>query len=260
MSEEDVSPRAVRQILVAFDTAAPSLALLESAVALAAALELELHGLFVEDTDLLRIAELPFAREVALSTAMERQLNGLHVARSLRAVAAEVRQNLAEVADRAQVRWTFKTVRGSRIRPVLAAAETSDLLILNRSQRSSALRSIPVTAPIRGRPVVFFYDSSPEAQRALAVLGALVRHAHPEVVVVTTEKADVGGVERELTDAGVRPIYRRVPQADMETVLQLVKVQPPGLLVLPAETALMEQVGKIQALLDSIDCPMWLVR
>jgi len=57
---------AIRRILVAMDTLSDNQAVLESAAELAAQLEAELTGLFVEDTDLLQAAELPVSLEVML--------------------------------------------------------------------------------------------------------------------------------------------------------------------------------------------------
>ena len=86
---------AVAQILFALDAASHNLDSVESAVTLAVRLQAELQGLFVEDTDLLRIAELPFAREVVGPSGHERQLSGNHMARSLRAQASQARELLS---------------------------------------------------------------------------------------------------------------------------------------------------------------------
>jgi nucleotide-binding universal stress UspA family protein len=55
---------AFRRILVALDASVNSLAAIEQAATLAANLEAEQLGLFVEDINLLRIATLPFARQI----------------------------------------------------------------------------------------------------------------------------------------------------------------------------------------------------
>ena len=63
----DATPEAARpprRIVVALDASSHSHAALAAAVALAGRLQAELQGIFVEDVNLLRLAELPFAREV----------------------------------------------------------------------------------------------------------------------------------------------------------------------------------------------------
>ncbi|MBK7177644.1 MAG: universal stress protein [Chloroflexi bacterium] len=54
----------IQRILVALDASPHSLAALEAAIDLAERLDAELQGLFVEDINLLRLAQLPFAREL----------------------------------------------------------------------------------------------------------------------------------------------------------------------------------------------------
>ena len=61
----------VRRILVALDASTQSLAALRTAVTLAAELGAELEGLFVEDTNLMRMAMLPVARRVLFPSAAE---------------------------------------------------------------------------------------------------------------------------------------------------------------------------------------------
>lgn len=64
----------IRRILVALDTSPSSQAALEAAVALAERLNAEVCGLFVEDVDLLRVAESPYAREILYPSAEEGRL------------------------------------------------------------------------------------------------------------------------------------------------------------------------------------------
>ncbi len=55
---------AIQRILLALDASPQSVAALDTATELAGRLGAELTGLFVEDTDLLRMAALPFAAEI----------------------------------------------------------------------------------------------------------------------------------------------------------------------------------------------------
>jgi hypothetical protein len=57
-------PFAIRRILIALDASPDGLSALETSAWLAARMNAELQGLFVEDESLLRIAEIPLAREV----------------------------------------------------------------------------------------------------------------------------------------------------------------------------------------------------
>ncbi|MGD9028912.1 MAG: universal stress protein, partial [Anaerolineae bacterium] len=65
MREQD-EELTIRRILIALDASSHSIAALRAAARLASSLEAELHGLFVEDINLLRAAGLPMARELQL--------------------------------------------------------------------------------------------------------------------------------------------------------------------------------------------------
>ena len=59
----------IRRILLALEAGNGGSAAMEAATHLAAQLNAELHGLFLEDINLIRLAELPFAREIGLTSA-----------------------------------------------------------------------------------------------------------------------------------------------------------------------------------------------
>src|SRR6516165_5238200 len=125
----------LHRILVALDASTHSMAALAAAVQLAAAMEAELEGLFVEDINLLRLAGLPFAREVRHTASLE-ALDSLRMERALKAQAAQAREALAAAARRAQVQWSFRVVRGQVTQEVLAAAAKADLVTLGKQGRS----------------------------------------------------------------------------------------------------------------------------
>jgi len=59
--------RALRRILVALDASRSSLEALRAAAALAARMGAELECLFIEDVNLVRLGQLPVARQVTLT-------------------------------------------------------------------------------------------------------------------------------------------------------------------------------------------------
>ena len=121
----------IRRIIIGLEPAPRSRATLEAAARLAAQLEAELVGLFVENINLLHFAALPFAREVGFASASRRALDLEGMERSLRGLAREARQMLAAVAGRVPVRWSFRVARGTAAGELLAAAADADLVIVN---------------------------------------------------------------------------------------------------------------------------------
>lgn len=135
------------RILVEVEAGTPALEL-EAAAALAGRIGAELTGLFVEDATLLRFAALPFAREIGFASAARRSTGVDAMERSLQALAGEARRVFAGVAERQDVRWSFRVERGVSPEALLAAAaaclpgppsETLRLLLLGDGE-APALR------------------------------------------------------------------------------------------------------------------------
>jgi nucleotide-binding universal stress UspA family protein len=129
---ENQNPLAIRRILVAIDTSPHSLAAAETAVDLAAKLQAELLGLFVEDIGLFDLAVSPYARRILYPSAEEAPVSRATVESELKAQSEQARKVLATAADQSRVPWSFRTVRGEVVAEVLAAAGGADLLAMGR--------------------------------------------------------------------------------------------------------------------------------
>jgi hypothetical protein len=129
-----------RRIVVALDTAG-SAATIGTAIELARGMAADLHGLFVEDTQLLRLAALSMADEVGFPSKMRRSLDPDAMARALRAQAQRLRHDLgARLADE-PVKWTFEVVRGHAAAALTKlAAERDIVLVPAQSDLAGGLR------------------------------------------------------------------------------------------------------------------------
>lgn len=92
----------------------------EAAARLARELEAEFLGLFIEDADLLRLASLPFAREMGLASASLLAMDVASLERQLRAQAQMLEASLQAIFGAAP-RWTFRVERASPASAVAAA-------------------------------------------------------------------------------------------------------------------------------------------
>jgi hypothetical protein len=101
----------VDRIVVALDATSENRAAIGTAARLAARWQAPLHGVFFEDDDLIRLAGLPFARQVTLGLGAER-FDLQQVQRQLRVFAERARQELAASARRHGVAWSFEIARG----------------------------------------------------------------------------------------------------------------------------------------------------
>ena len=103
--------QAVKRVIVPLDTASEAATAIDTAARLAARWRVPLHGVFIEDEELIGLARLPFARQVTLGAGLE-PLTRDHVEDHFRAFAERARRDLAMAAERYDINWSFETVRG----------------------------------------------------------------------------------------------------------------------------------------------------
>jgi nucleotide-binding universal stress UspA family protein len=128
--------RPIERVVVPLDAASESQTAIETAARLAARTKAPLHGIFVEDEDLLYLAQLPFARQVtpgAGAAPFTPELAELH----LRAAAERARRDLIAAAKRHGVKCTFEIVRGSS-ETALSGASQQDLIVAGALSRPIA--------------------------------------------------------------------------------------------------------------------------
>ena len=162
----------IRRILVGLDASRQSLEALETAARLAADLNADLLGLFVEDARLLDIAALPVSRAHGGAGTGERDRAMME--RALRIQARHARQAMAGAAERSRVRWSFRVARGDIGRELLAAAAECDLVTIGRTSAATAGRArlggtARSTATEAGCAVLL-HQSGHRAVRPVAVL------------------------------------------------------------------------------------------
>jgi len=144
----------IRRIIACF---APGRSLAPAALAhLARQTQAELLGLFIEDTELLRFAALPFAAEVGFPSAARRSVDLAAVERALQDQAATLRRALA--ASLGEHGWSFRVARASPAGAVAAALAEG---------YAPSLVIPPGSNPRAERRIVSAAELSEEALRAL---------------------------------------------------------------------------------------------
>ncbi len=280
---EETGELVINRILVALDNSTHSIAALEAAARLAATMQAELMGLFVEDVNLLRLAALPLAKEVTWPSSARRSLDEARMARELHILASQARRALAIAAEQAEAEWTFRVVRGTVAEEVLNAALEADLLSLGRASRpltrrvrlgstaqAAAARSgRPVFLARRGAnpelPTVVTYDGSRVGARVLAAAARMAQANDSNIIVlIMADDADQAPqlaeeANRWLKDRVAHAEYRFLPIDGEESVLEVLKQERCGLVVLGGETHSL-QGPRLNAMLDELDCPVMLVR
>ncbi len=277
------SEQRIRRILVALDTSSYSLAALEAASELAAALEAELTGLFVEDADLLRLAHIPCARELLYAGQTEEEVDARAMERALKAEAEQIRRSLQAVAGRKQLQWSFHVVRGQVQNEVLSAAEEADFVTMGQAghrpgsrtrvgstARAVMLRSSRTVAFMQpgsrlARPVVVLFDGSPGAFTALDTGARLAREDHHNLVVLVAmlSGSTTRNLQSQVTDWLARTgAEARIIESIARKPLDLARaVREAGgrVLVLGGDNPLCA-TESLEALFERTGCPIVIAR
>jgi nucleotide-binding universal stress UspA family protein len=272
----------IRRILVALDASPHSLAALAAAAELAAAMQAELQGVFVEDINLLRLAELPFTGEIGLYSSRYRTLEPAQLERQLRAQAERLRRIMAQTADRQQLNWSFQVTRGVIATELLGAAAQADLVILGKRGLSPLTRQLGSTARAiltqtagpalvlqQGaqlkQPLLLVYDGSPSAQKALVTAAHLIREGRSPLIIFILaddqEQANqfINTVSTRLANRGLTARFRLLATSAVTRLARLLQTEPGGLLIWPADSPTLAGEDLI-ALLDQLHIPLLLIR
>ena len=278
MSARDTS-FTIQRILVALDASPHSVAAMEIAVELAAKLKAEIAGLFVEDVELLRMADSPSAREITYTSASHAPLNRGIMERKLRAQSEHIRKALAVAAHRAQVRWTFRTIRGPVTSALREAATGHDMVAAGRlgwslGQRlrigSTALELATSDIPlllISGRVafanlrLVVYYDGSPASKDALFAAARLARVGTKGITVLVSAadyEHELAEIHELLRGQELEVRCRRIDLGNEMNLLRAIKEEGAILLVLAGRQLLKDREA-FEAILREVDLPLLLL-
>ena len=262
---------AIERLLVALDSSAGSFETLEIASALAARLDAELLGLFVEDTRLMQLAAIPCAREVRFASARAKPMRATTIDRHLKAQETAARRALAQAASSHRVTWSFRVTQGPVSSALVEEAREVDLLFvtgtavqrqryLYQSSRGAERAEPHRPAPVDERAVVTAYDGSPLAARALDVAGRIAR-GRPLTVLVPAEAAGAAEAtgRRRLGARAANDRYLPLADGDFQAIASALGDPRSSLLVLPCDSTLLG-TRSVDDLVDQLGAPVVLVR
>jgi nucleotide-binding universal stress UspA family protein len=283
-----MTERRVRRVVVALNAARDSLDAVEAAARLAARLEAELHGLFLEDEDLFHLAGQPSASVFSTVSGGRQPFDLSALERALRVRTTGARRLLEEAAGRLQVKASFEVLRGRGATALVGSTEEGDLLIVQWSATRGGVPTPPDRAArdlARGRersvflltdkgvgrgPVMVPFDGSESAERALAI-AADVAEEHEtgaggsEVVAILVADSPEEGkrLEQRVRQLlGGRRLLLRTRALRAASVARLCQVaaeRGAGFLVLGTELPFLADADAEQVLRDA-RCSVLMVR
>lgn len=270
----------IQRILIAIDGSPHSMAALKLAAELASKIDAELIGVYVEDINLLRLAEIPITREVGFYSARVREMDVQRIRRQLRGQARRAEHALALIAETFEVRWSFQIAQGRIPAELLVAATEADLVILGKSgwSRGRRLGSTAQTLVIKSerqtlvfqagvrlaRHVLVIYDGSQTSGKALnASLDILEDDISLTVLIIAHDAEEMNklrsSVEEWAQTHDVHPQYRWTTQIDEAVLANQAWSIGCGYLILPVGSGFLASKALIN-LLNKTNCAVYLIR
>lgn len=260
-----------KRIVVTLGTGESNRSVLEAAVQLAATLGAELEGIFIEDSDLMRLADLPFTREVRPWPSPVESLSVERLQRELRAMARQAEHMLEQTVAETGVSWSFRVWRGSATSESLARTFEADVLSLGRT--SSRVHHKARMHPLSRRKSVRYsvssinvlFTDSEQGARALVAACQLAKHLNVQLIVLLAENnaEQIRGLEKAATEIiesnSMNAQFTVLSDADVSSLVRTVNAKDNTVLIAEASHPLLQNEN-IDQCLETLSSPLLLVR
>jgi len=138
---------------------------IELAIAIARSNNSGLHGLFIEDLDLLQIASLPFSSEVSLASGQARVLDSQQVTLGFKARSRHFRRSLLQQAEKSSLPWSYSKARGGKLSKALEESINAEFLVIGQSRGA-----LNATGTMRPKRILLIDSDSQRLFQALVVV------------------------------------------------------------------------------------------
>ena len=248
----------MRRIAVTLDACQVSSSTLEEAVLLAARMGAQLEGIFVEDIDLIQLAELPFLREVRSVSRSEIAINLTRMEQELRVLARRAERLLGEHAARQNVSWSFRIWRGSIDTELLTADADADVFALTRMGTRLA-------RPATKKAVSVVFTGTEASRRALETAMSLTIDPYKELNILLPAEKEAEATRlqelatRQLGEQAVSAEFIPLKDGSLNEVLDVLADSNSAVLIVERDNQLM-QAPSLRRSLSNLNCPLLIVR
>jgi hypothetical protein len=168
-------------VILTVDAISYSNKTVDLAIAIAAIGEGHLQGLFIEDVDMLSVAELPFTKEISFHTARAR-LTDLHsTQRSLRSLADKFRRYLEQSAQASKVACSYDYRQGRMLDIGTDAGSDISFIVIGQG-RANRLKS---HGRLNTQRILVIENHSPFLLQALKVVLNQLHNKKAEITLIT---------------------------------------------------------------------------
>lgn len=246
----------LRRIMLALDALNCETPLIEAAARIAAKLEAELDALFVEDDDVYTVADLPFAREISLSSAREHEISGKRVEQTLRGLSRDAEQRFGAVIRSRRLRGHFEVRRARRQDVLSDAALHVGLLLLQPRERTFVRLRVVDERPAR---VFVLCAATPASHRALE-LGARLAHADHGLLEVVVAGGLGAPLQGDLERTGLRlEVREHPPGAGVLAMLPDIDNRPGNTVLVAGDLSTADDRNLVLESLSRLRCHVLLV-
>lgn len=239
------------RVIVGLDLASAAASVVEMAALLAASLQSQLSGVFVEDEALAHAVALPFTSLVRRSGTLS-PIDPPRLEQALRLAAAEAQRALTLAAERAQLSATFRTARGRLLAQLLAASAERDIIVVGSATPTAFARQ-------RG-PVVAVFERAAMGTPLLDLSAAIATARGRGLVVLVQKDDDPAPLRAAAAWAEhTRAKVRAVDVIAVQDIARALELERASLLLSSAQSEWLRE-SSLKELREQAGCPLVLLR
>ncbi len=240
----------IHRIVVGLTSVSNAERAMAAAAVLAKVVEAQIVGLFVQEEDMVELAEFPFARVLDFDSPKPREVSRQLMQQAYTRREAICRQALSNHAGKARVNWSFSTQQGNIRAKVEEMAGSGDYVVLSGETYGTgvqalvrAMRMVPaavkgVVVPALHRegratgPIVAIDDGDEAGVRTVTLAASLARQEgrplHLFVIAAADADADrIGARAADLTgNRQAVTLHRYLPGAPQSIAAGLARLSP----------------------------------
>lgn len=224
----------------------------------------QLHGVFIEDDELQRVAALPFVKELSRLTLSVREIGGTPFDRTIALRMRTARSAVEGLARRMGVSHTFRQARGSTISLLRETVHSANITVFEPLRKFAAPAiSRPLHFRTSPRRIVVVIDDVVTGDKALLTAALLAKgQAHRVSILLRAETpVELDAMNHLINDLLPTGPNRLLLLQDkgVQHLVAAVLAERADMLVLGTSEELLKS-ETLGALLKQLECPICLVR